>query len=367
MFALADSQTQKNYLKLLSNVASASRLFSTSSKPYLDYRMAENIFCMTFGAENVSRSCVAIDAKIGTLGIGIKTFVDASLQKIAEFDNNIGEFNGDPEHDVTVVSRLRNLRLKATCDSYGVNRLIYHYIVRSEGTIRIYEEPMELIDVDKIKIIKSSLASIKFTDRRSEYTFNRSKSTLLKNFSLDNPLSEFRVVFLEDPISELFGEMNAVQSELLPVDADNACRSLILPLFSMKGGRHVPSKSGLNLWNASGRVRHPNEVEIRIPAPVKRENEGFFPPRHVPFRLLLPDGHVLSASICQADDKAIMSNPNKDLGNWLLRTVLHLAEGEIATIEKLDELGVDAVIITRYSDYYRMDFTYIGEESKDAE
>ena len=42
-----------------------------------------------------------------------------------------------------------------------------------------------------------------------------------------------------------------------------------------------------------------------------------------------------------------MTNPNKALSDWLLRKVLQLAEGELATIEKLDELGFDSVIIMK--------------------
>ena len=47
--------------------------------------------------------------------------------------------------------------------------------------------------------------------------------------------------------------------------------------------------------------------------------------------------------------------------------VRNLDERELATIEKLDELGIDAVIITKYPDHYRMDFTYIGDDSGDGE
>lgn len=42
-----------------------------------------------------------------------------------------------------------------------------------------------------------------------------------------------------------------------------------------------------------------------------------------------------------------MTNPNKALSDWLLRKVLQLAEGELATIEKLDKLGFDSVIIMK--------------------
>jgi hypothetical protein len=42
-----------------------------------------------------------------------------------------------------------------------------------------------------------------------------------------------------------------------------------------------------------------------------------------------------------------MTNPNKALSDWLLRKVLQLKEGELATVEKLDKLGFDSVIITK--------------------
>lgn len=49
-----------NYLEL---TCSLSKLFSDSSSPYLYYRVAENIFCLSFESENLSRSDVSIDAK----------------------------------------------------------------------------------------------------------------------------------------------------------------------------------------------------------------------------------------------------------------------------------------------------------------
>ena len=42
-----------------------------------------------------------------------------------------------------------------------------------------------------------------------------------------------------------------------------------------------------------------------------------------------------------------MTNPNKALSDWLLRKVLQLKEGELATIEKLDKLGFDSVILIK--------------------
>ena len=45
-----------------------------------------------------------------------------------------------------------------------------------------------------------------------------------------------------------------------------------------------------------------------------------------------------------------MTNPNKALSDWLLRKVLDLKEGELATIEKMNELGFDSVVIYKYED-----------------
>lgn len=45
-----------------------------------------------------------------------------------------------------------------------------------------------------------------------------------------------------------------------------------------------------------------------------------------------------------------MTNPNKALSDWLLRKVLKLPEGELATIEKLNSIGFDSVMIQKMSD-----------------
>lgn len=63
--------------------------------------------------------------------------------------------------------------------------------------------------------------------------------------------------------------------------------------------------------------------------------------------MIVPTKEVLSAKVCQENSKALMTDPNKALSDWLLRKILKLKEGELATIEKLNELGFDSVIITK--------------------
>ncbi len=72
-----------------------------------------------------------------------------------------------------------------------------------------------------------------------------------------------------------------------------------------------------------------------------------FPPRDEIFNLQIPTGDIFSAKVCQENSKALMTNPNKALSDWLLRKVLQLQEGQLATMEKLDKLGFDSVIILK--------------------
>ena len=73
-FAAIDIENEGNYLKLLSAVSKLSGLFSESAVPFINYRVAENIFCRSFDAGNLSRSDTAFDANYNSIGIGLKTF-----------------------------------------------------------------------------------------------------------------------------------------------------------------------------------------------------------------------------------------------------------------------------------------------------
>ncbi len=131
---------------------------------------------------------------------------------------------------------------------------------------------------------------------------------------------------------------------------------------------HVPEKSGLNQWNAGGRARDYDEIYIPYQKAYRDESVGFFPARDTPFELKLPNGKTMSAKICQQDGKAIMSNPNKELGQWLLRDVLHLGKGELVTLEILEKKGVNAVMFTKHSDgKYSIDFIYQDYQPGDSD
>jgi len=355
---------QDKYYKLLRIVGSLSNLFSDSTTPYLHYRAAENIFCISFDAENLSRSDCSADARKSDLGMGLKTFINnngKTMQKIAEFNKTrrlYGRYEKDNKKLIRIIADLRNKRIEATKSIHDIESLIYHCVTRSKKKFYVFEQNMDLVDIDKIRIEKRNGNSIYFNDRVNEYKFNLSKSTLYKRFitagtvEINVDIIQNPFVLLEEYFSEIGGE-TAVVRKTLP--------SVILPLYSLRGEKHVSVKSGLNQWNAKGRARHHREVYILIPKWIHREFEHFFPDRKTPFKLHLPNRKILNAKVCQDDNKALMSKPNKDLGEWLLDDVLKIEEGKLATYSMLEEIGVDSVEITKMDRAnFRIDFKNIG-------
>jgi hypothetical protein len=143
----------------------------------------------------------------------------------------------------------------------------------------------------------------------------------------------------------------------------NSLPVIYLPLYAPSSKNFEPAKkSGLNQWNASGRSRHPDEIYIPIPAWIHQQFPNFFPPSNDhPFNLSLPNGKILLASTCQAGRKGLMSNPNKELGKWLLRDVLHIPEGELVSKTHLEKSGIDSAKLIKYNNNtYKIDFTPLG-------
>lgn len=127
-----------------------------------------------------------------------------------------------------------------------------------------------------------------------------------------------------------------------------------LPLYSYRTG-NVEARSGLNQGYADGRERELREAYIPIPrAFYDHMGVSPFPPRDTSFDLVLPNGTILSASICQDNDKALMSNPNEKLGKWLVRDVLGIIHNRPITISDLRSASCDSVKIELKDDgkYY---------------
>lgn len=365
------SEEQTYYNRMLTMMGSLSNLYSTSNKPFLHYRVTENLFCKCLGAENLSRSDITADAKKGNIGIGIKTWVDSNIQKIAEFDASRPEYESKSDEEIVrIIADLRNERINFTERTNGLSQMIYHCTIRDKGVIKIAECPLEPINISNIHNIQRgsgrSRNTITFTDGLNNYQFSVPKSTLYKNFSSIRIIKELPVKIISDPFTVLekkfYDDVAFSIIQSTPVD-EPIENTVYLPLYSITKthGKEVMPASGLNIRFAKGRRRNPYEVYIRIPAAFNKLHRAFFPPTDTPFDMLLPNGKHISAKICQQGDKALMSNPNEALGHWLIDDVLKISPQTIITYEMLEKYGVDSVEIKKIDDgQYKINFAKIG-------
>jgi len=275
---------------------------------------------------------------------------------------------------------------------HGINQMIYHVVKRVPNMMQILECAFDYIDIDAIKLIpnRGNDNNTYFTDGNHTYHFSVSKNTLYMIFDDLEMLDSFEVGIMDDPYLFLMTLNQRVSEVVLPMDyvgyqgdvletkrlvRDINKPMLCLPLYSRKGPdkeKFVAEKSGLNQWNAAGRVRDVNEIYIPYQSIDRQRDLTFFPPRDTSFTLHLPDGTEISAKVCQEADKnnpligkSIMSNPNKVLGKWLLRDVFELEEGTVITYEMLELFGVDSVIFTKNGELdYSIDFAEIGTYEK---
>lgn len=352
-FAQIDIENNGEYLKLLSAVSKLSGLFSESSIPFINYRVAENIFCKSFGAGNLSRSDTAFDANYNSIGVGLKTFVcggNSSTEKVAEFNSlsrDLKDFKG--KELAFKLAEYRNDRINLANRVYNIDSSLYHIVARKEKELFLYETDYNVIDVNNINSVKDNKASLQFEDGHNLYSFNYSKSTLFRKFIVPQNVFRLPIDIIEDPYSLLL-ELFEENKNLKPA-TDKLIKGenyVVLPLYGIrKKEKYIFERSGLNQWNANGRERNFGEIYIPIPAEIHRKYPNFFPERDKSFELQIPTGETFNASLCQQGRKALMTNPNRSMSDWLLRKVLQLKEGELATVEKLDKLGFDSVIITK--------------------
>lgn len=310
----------------------------------------ERLFCKCFNATDLSRSDTAYDAKINNIGIGLKTFICSknSIEKIAEFNANASELRAIKRADdlALKLSELRNERIRFANRLYNINNALYHIIARDTNKLLFFETDYKPIDLNTLKIIKNTKSTLSFQDSLNEYFFNYSKSVLQMRFILPPNAHALDINILSNPFDLLlkFDEIIATSEHLRAQDY------IVLPLYSLKNNKpYVPLKSGLNHWNAGGRSRKIDEIYLPLPSLIVNDKKrGFFP--DISFNLHIPNGQILQAKICQDNNKALMTNPNKALAQWLLRDVLDLKEGELLSYEKLKDLSFDSVIITKLDD-----------------
>lgn len=388
---------REDYKSMLALIGSLSNLFADSKTPMLYYRAHENVFCKYFEADNLSREDCSADAMKGVVGIGLKTWVGRDDQKVAEF----GRLRPTYEHlsGMELVKRIaeyRNERIRVTKKLHGLDEMIYHVVKRIPHGMQIYESAFDFVDIDNMVLDekRGNANNTYFSDGKHTYHFSMSKNTLFMIFDDMTLLDAFDVEILEDPFEalKLFQEsMRNLEDSVQRITQYQA--KLCLRLYAVKadGTKYVPEKSGLNQWHAGGRARDENELYIPYLVEDRERDPEFFPARDTPFTLLLPDGTEMSAKVCQrayrklsTDEynkltqeekeledakslvgKSIMSNPNKALGQWLLRDVFGLDAGTLVTYDMLRVFDVDSVMFTKIEDgKYGIDFCKLGTYEK---
>jgi hypothetical protein len=351
-----DSKQITNYKNLLKAFSSLTKLFSDNNQPYLEYRAMENIYCKSFNAINLAREDGAFDAKIGTTGIGLKTFgiKEKSVEKIAEFNKYSLELKSIQKKDELAhkLAILRNERILTAKKLHGLLDCKYHCIGRRKNELIVFETDYPIININNLSKINKSDKSLSFFDDTHEYRFNFSKSVLMKKFSLEHSriISNINIKIFNDPYDAILKLLDSLELNLQSIDSAESIQDfVILPLYSTrnKNKKIVQEKSGLNQWNANGRARDSGEIYIPIPATIHKIKKDFFPARDTIFNLKTPKGDIFSSKVCQENSKALMTNPNKALSDWLLREVLSLEEHELLTYEKLKKTGYDAVRVTK--------------------
>lgn len=360
------NQEKQYYVRMLKLMGSLSNLFSNNDKPYLASRVTENLFCRYLNAKNLSRSDITADAKKNTTGIGIKTWIGANKQKIAEFNAEKPSYEhlNDTEM-IHRISTLRNDRIDFTMRTNGLSNMVYHCTIREKGLIKIAECPLAPINIANIKNISRSRNIITFEDGINRYSFNTSKSTLYKDFSDLQILDSIKVHIIKDPFLLLEQNLLADKEGIIKFAGEIPSQKpfVFLPLYAYtkSKGKYVQEKAALNIRFAGGRKRDPYEMYIAISRSFNEKHRSFFPPSDQPFNLTLPDGKILSARICQQGDKALMTNPNSALGHWLIDQVFKIPPHNPITYNLLEKYGIDSVRITKESNNsYSIDFARTG-------
>ena len=379
------------YAALVRRVGAMSQLYSDNGAPFIHSRFAERLFVFITGGRDLARKDNSFDVIVnGSIGVGVKTFVRSSKapgsrsEKVAEFakDASAGHFKNRSKEEIAVLAaRLRNDRVVSNANVFSIDlsSSYYHCLVRVPGGAFVHEEPYGLINLDNLKPTNSrgveipnfaldGAGHVHFTDGLHKYIYNTSKNVLLRQFDtrvyfnsrfIDIPVEAdiLQRLAAEEALIRDIAEKNPTalevpSSEVIPEPVIGK-DAVVLPLYSVKD-RMVAVKSGLNQWLANGRSREFGEAYIPIPTWI-HDKYKFFPPRDVKFKLRLPNGDIISAKVCQDKGKALMSDPNKLLCDWLFK-MIDGNEGEIQqrlkdkrpyTYKDLARVGVDSVLVSK--------------------
>lgn len=398
-----DEKQREEYISFLKMYGSLSALFNQKSSetgaPYLDSKFQETIYARSFASQEVDIGNTPHDVcstfEDGyKVGIGIKTFLNSSpsYQKVMQMKSSkqeIEKFNNENSKKelAKIIAVIKNNKLDADYGRLGLNEEgnIYHYVTRDKGKMIIQETSYPKIDISTLKVGKLTSSSFMFKDENKEYKYTFADSQVWMKFGTKEDtkiLSEIDIDILSDPFDFLKNAFDEFQEK--SADRQRNKNYTYLPLYSYKQ-KKVNFKSGINAFNGAPKTKNGfhrpiAEVYIPIPKDYWRKHPFWFNPKidmrdykkykkdtglsSYRFSLHLPNGKVYPALIGQQGFKALETDPQSALGEWLLYDVLKLSKGEIVTDEKLSEVGFDSVKLWRndpldYSNIW-IDFAHTG-------
>lgn len=371
---------KSEYIQFLKIFGALSGLFkdnkegSNARKPYLYYRNHEQLFARVFDVEDLTRKDSAFDAVVELenerIGIGLKTWIhtkDFTYQKVAEFNKLAHEVinplieNATPEDVVKKISELRNERIMFDKRLHATNKEVYHFITRDDNVMNIVETSYDLIDLDSVELIKYDGKTYVFKDKLHNYKFYKSKSVLFEEFDASE-----REIIKKIPIEQFEDPFELIKMIRLPKKVqEKIYEEIYLPLYQdKKEGMYVSDCSGINIRHAKSKIKGSDkkrpeyEIEVRISTWIHHIFPKFFGVDAFDkdqiqdkglndFNLILPDGRTLKGRIKQENGKSLQTNPQNDLGKWILGDVLGLKNREVVTLELLNKLGIDSLKIMK--------------------
>lgn len=371
------------YTKRLGEFLALSKLFSEKDNLFLDPKILEYIFCTTFSVFRTSKDNMSFDAVTNTEGIAIKTFIRKSafqFEKVSQFkgkENRIDDsINRRPLLIARHIARLFNERLASSMYLNDVKGFFFHVILRNKSEFDIAEFPFTRIEAHKVAVDnavpnakKTKWSIINFSDGQHSFKFSSSDQQLWLNFRNPENLRFKCASKIRRPldfISRAF--VRKLNKENFP--GYNEVPFFVLPLYSIdkNNSKYVELCSGINQWNSKPRKNQPrrNFFEVYIPfnKNVRTKTGGFFPKKGTPFQLVFPDGQVHAAKITSGDKfgKGIYTNPNRQLGLWLLRNIRGNLKNNIPiSYDHLMNFNSDCIIFFKFPrKIYEIFFAPIG-------
>lgn len=410
---------ESRYESLIRAIGSLSGLFGDGVNANIHYRTVERLFIYTTKAKDLTRKDKVFDALVGKhfeIGVGIKTFalqakgVISKMEKVQELTRIAGRGdlkNLSPEEIVNRVAEIRNKSIKSDSNQFGVDiqKSIYHCLIRIGDSAYIHEQHYPLIDLSSLAPVnsrgkplrrwgrKSKGSTIHFFDGNHHYSFHNSKNTLNMRFEFPGLLKSAR--FDMTRIPNIWDILDADQllatltdrstDKKIPLSGHSNSLGeagvdyVVLPLYRQtRDGKEVSLKSGINFWNAGGRRRKYGEAYVPVPKVVYDIAPHFFPRVGKSFLVQLPDRtSPVKASLCQANGKALMSEKNNELCQWLYRILDPELSDEAFNLppnrppfeyKDLTEIGSDCVVVSKSlssgSTAYNLDLGRIGDFEK---